>query len=98
MFISFIFFHIFLNGFTVTEEFHKWIKCNEREYEHTLTDELKTQAFKMVLEKRICLNSINTIVNIFKCNTNLDHMEELIRESIRQKKFKEVISNYYSII
>lgn len=52
----------------------------------------------MVLEKRICLNSINTIVNIFNCNTNLDHMEELIRESIRQKKFKEVKNTVHSYL
>jgi len=76
---------------TVTEEFYKWIKYNESEYEHVLTEELKIQAFKMVLEKKISLNTINTIVKIFKCNTHLDCMEELIRESIKQKKFKEVI-------
>lgn len=52
----------------------------------------------MVLEKRICLNSINTIVKIFKCNTNLDHMEQLIRESIRQKKFQEVNNKYLIIL
>jgi len=46
----------------------------------------------MVLEKKISLNTINTIVKIFKCNTHLDYMEELIRESIKQKKFKE--ANY----
>uniref|UniRef100_A0A2S2QUZ9 Putative exonuclease mut-7 n=1 Tax=Sipha flava TaxID=143950 RepID=A0A2S2QUZ9_9HEMI len=74
---------------TITEEFYKWITMNESEYESMLTDELKIRAFKMILEKRMCLNTINTIVNIFKCNTNLDFMEGLIRESIRQKKFKE---------
>lgn len=74
---------------TVTEEFYKWIKYNESEYEHVLTDELKIRAFKMVLEKKISLNTINAIVKIFKCNTRLDCMEELIRESIKQKKFKE---------
>lgn len=77
---------------TVTEEFYKWIKCHESEYEHFLTDELKIRAFKMVLEKKISLNTINTIVKIFKCNTHLDCMEELIRESIKQKRFKE--ANY----
>ncbi|XP_022165293.1 exonuclease mut-7 homolog [Myzus persicae] len=74
---------------TITEEFYKWIKCHESEYEHFLTDELKIRAFKMVLEKKISLNTINTIVKIFKCNTHLDCMEELIRESIKQKRFKE---------
>jgi len=82
---------------TVTEEFYKWIKCNEREYEHVLTDELKIQAFKMILEKKISLNTINTIVKIFKCNTHLDCMEELIRESIKQKKFKEANYKYFTI-
>lgn len=83
-----------INYITVTEEFYKWIKNNEKEYESVLTDELKIRAFKMILEKRMCLNTIKTIVNIFKCNTNLDCMEGLIRESIRQKKFKEVNSRY----
>lgn len=59
-------------------------------YEHVLTDELKSQAFKMVLEKRICQNTIKSIVQIFKCDTRLELMEELIKESIRQNKFKEV--------
>jgi hypothetical protein len=85
-----------LNCNAVTEEFYKWITMNESEYESMLTDELKIRAFKMILEKRMCLNTINTIVNIFKCNTNLDFMEGLIRESIRQKKFKEV-NYWYSI-
>lgn len=44
----------------------------------------------MVLEKRICPNTIKTIVNIFKCNTSLDIMERMIREAIKQKRFKEV--------
>lgn len=83
-----------LNCITVTEEFYKWIKINESEnepqYEPVLTDDLKIRAFKMILEKRMCLNTINTIVKIFKCNTSLDCMEGLIRESIRQKRFKEV--------
>ncbi|XP_025200796.1 exonuclease mut-7 homolog [Melanaphis sacchari] len=74
---------------TITEEFYQWIKCNESEYEHVLTDELKIRAFKMVLDKKISFNTINSIVKIFKCNTRLDYMEELIRESIKQKKFKE---------
>jgi len=74
------------------EEFYKWIKCHEKEYEHVLTEELKCLAFKMVLEKKINLNTMYTIVNIFKCNTHLDCMEELIRESIKQKRFKE--ANY----
>lgn len=72
------------------DEFLKWIKPNERTYEHFLTDELKTRAFKMTLEKRMCQNTTNIIVKIFNCNTCLDIMEELIRESIKQKKFKEV--------
>lgn len=83
--------------FTVTEEFYKWIKCNESEYEHVLTDELKIQAFKMILEKKISLNTINTIVKIYKCNTRLDCMEELIRESIKQKRFKEANYKYFTI-
>lgn len=81
---------------TVSEEFYFWITSNESEYEPILTDELKIRAFKMILEKRMCLNTINTIVKIFKCNTNLDCMEGLIRESIKQKRFKEV-NFWYSI-
>lgn len=55
-----------------------------------LTDDLKSQAFKMVLEKKICSNTTNNIVSIYKCNTCLDLLEKLIRESIKQKRFKEV--------
>lgn len=72
------------------DEFFKWIKPNEGTYEHLLTDELKSRAFKMVLEKRICRNTANVIFKIYNCNTCLDIMEELIREAIKQKKFKEV--------
>lgn len=75
---------------TVTEEFQKWIKFNEHEYEHVLTDELKIQAFKMITEKKICFNTIHKIINIFSCNTCLELMEELIRETIKKKGYKEV--------
>lgn len=44
----------------------------------------------MVLEKRICLKTIYTIVNIFNCNTCLAVMEELIRDTIKRKGYKEV--------
>lgn len=80
----------FFKCIAVTDEFYKWIKLNECEYEHVLTDKLKIQAFKMVLEKRICLNTIYKIVNIFNCNTHLELMEELIRETIKKKGYKEV--------
>lgn len=74
------------------DEFYKWIKHSKKDYDHILTDELKVQAFKMLLEKRIGLNTVKIIVKIFNCNTHLDIMEELIRESIRHKRFKEVVS------
>lgn len=82
-----IYYYLFL---TVTEEFYNWIQFNESKYEHFLTEELKIHAFKMVLEKKICINTTNIIVNIFKCKTHLSIMEELIRGSIQQKRFKEV--------
>ncbi|VVC33796.1 Ribonuclease H-like domain,3'-5' exonuclease domain,Mut7-C RNAse domain [Cinara cedri] len=74
----------------ITDEFYKWIKFKDSvHYEHILTDELKIEAFKMTLNKRICPKTMNTIVKIFKCNMCLDIMEGLIRESIKQKQFKE---------
>lgn len=74
---------------TVTDQFYKWIKQKENEYKHILTEELKIQAYKLALDKRICLNTMTIIAKIFHCDTSLDIMVELIKESIRQKKFKE---------
>lgn len=78
----------------VTEQFYKWIKQKENEYEPVLSDELKIQAFQMALDKRICLNTMNILAKIFNCNTSVDLMVKLIKESIKQKKYKEV-SNWY---
>ncbi|XP_050548408.1 exonuclease mut-7 homolog isoform X2 [Daktulosphaira vitifoliae] len=74
---------------TISEEFYKWIKIKEISYAHILTDDLKSRAYKLLLEKRIGLNTMNVVNKIFKCNESIDLMIKLIKESISQKKFKE---------
>ncbi|XP_050424575.1 exonuclease mut-7 homolog [Adelges cooleyi] len=74
---------------TIFEEYYNWIKHKENNYTHILTDNLKSQAYKLVLDKQMCLNTMNVMIKIFKCNMSLDLMTELIGETIRQQKFKE---------
>lgn len=74
----------------VSEEFYKWIKIKENSFANILTDDLKSCAYKLLLEKRIGLNTMSIVNKVFKCNESIDLMIKLIQESISQKKFKEV--------